>query len=55
MKMTAELRKKLIEERKRAERDAEMSTAEDDLAYHNGEIDGLGWAIYFLDQATEVN
>lgn len=29
----------------RAEKDAEMSANEDDLAYHNGEIDALNWAI----------
>jgi hypothetical protein len=37
----------------RAERDAEMSTLEDDLAYHNGETDGLNWAIYHLEKLLE--
>ena len=33
------------QELKRAEADAEMSTMEEDLVYHNGEIDALNWAI----------
>lgn len=47
-----ELRKKLKTELIRAELDAEMSANEDDLAYHNGEIDGLNYALDFL---KEVN
>lgn len=47
-----EYRKKLTTELIRAEADAEMSANEDDLAYHNGEIDGLNYALDFL---KEVN
>lgn len=36
------------QELSRAEADAEMSSNEDDLAYHNGEIDALNWAIFEL-------
>lgn len=47
-----EYRKKLTTELIRAEADAEMSANEDDLAYHNGEIDALNFA---LDFVKEVN
>lgn len=49
------LRKKLKEELKRAELDAEMSADEDDLAYHNGEIDALNFALDFLKELDGVN
>lgn len=47
-----DLTKKLTEELKRAEADAEMSADEDDLAYHNGEIDALNFA---LENLRKVN
>lgn len=51
MKIT-EYRKKLTTELIRAELDAEMSADEDDLAYHNGEIDGLNFALDFLEKVN---
>lgn len=46
-----EYRKKLKTELIRAEADAEMSADEDDLAYHNGEIDALTFALEFLGKS----
>jgi hypothetical protein len=52
--MTIEdVRKMLADELKRAEADAEMSADEEDLNYHNGEIDALSFVIEKLDK--EVN
>lgn len=45
-----ELRKKLKQELIRAEADSEMSADEDDLAYHNGEQDGLTFALELLER-----
>jgi hypothetical protein len=47
-----EVREMLAEELKRAEADAEMSTMEEDLVYHNGEVDALSFVIEKLDKAV---
>ncbi len=49
-----QLRQNLLTELHRAEADAEMSANEDDLAYHNGEIDGLNYALNLIDPNLEV-
>lgn len=47
-----EVRKMLMTELIRAEADAEMSTDEEDLTYHNGEIDALSFVIEKLDKGV---
>ena len=45
---TTQLRQALLAELARAEADARKSDTEDDFAYHNGEVDGLGFALEIL-------
>ena len=48
-----QLRQALLEEMKRAEADAQMSTITEDLEYHNGEFDGLGFALELLKKVIQ--